>query len=143
MDGHEHQVRGDAQDPRRRVRRRHPRRPSAAEPVRLRRRATVDSPDWYLWRDGVPPGDDDHPGESVEQVGARVDAVLERVRPFLNEEDVAIVAHGHVLRVLTACWLGLPPDAGRFFRLGTGTMSFLGAEHDRPVIDAWNIPPSG
>jgi broad specificity phosphatase PhoE len=91
-------------------------------------------PGWYLGSDGVPEG------ETVEQVGARVDAVIERVRPYLTKGDVALVAHGHVLRVLTARWLGLPPADGRLFRLDTGTISTLGTEHDRPVISSWNVP---
>ena len=99
-------------------------------------------PGWYLWRDGVIPGDAAHPGESVESVGARVDRVLERVWAFLGDGDVALVAHGHVLRVLTARWLGLPPADGRLFRLDTGTVGTLGAEHDEPVITTWNVPPS-
>jgi probable phosphoglycerate mutase len=98
---------------------------------------------WYLWRDGVIPGDADHPGETVEHVGARADAVLDRVRPQLHRGDVALVAHGHLLRVLTARWLGLAPAAGRLFRLDTGTFSTLGTEHFEPVISSWNIPPSG
>ena len=98
-------------------------------------------PGWYLWRDGVIPGDAAHPGETVEQVGARTDAVLGRVRPLLADGDVALVAHGHVLRVLTARWLGLDPDGGRLFRLDTGTISTLGTEHDEPVITTWNVPP--
>jgi probable phosphoglycerate mutase len=104
-------------------------------------RIREDRPGWFLWEDGVVPGDADHPGESVERVGERVDAVLGRVRPLLDEGDVALVAHGHVLRVLTARWLGLEPSAGRLFALGTGTVSTLGTEHDRPVIAAWNVPP--
>ena len=100
-------------------------------------------PGWYLWRDGVIPGDAAHPGETVAQVGARADAVLARVRPLLADGDVALVAHGHILRVLTARWLELAPDGGRLFRLDTGTMSTLGTEHDYPVITAWNLPPSG
>ncbi|MFB4315569.1 histidine phosphatase family protein [Actinomadura sp. 21ATH] len=100
-----------------------------------------DRPGWFLWEDGVIPGDAGHPGESVERVGERADAVLGRVRPLLAEGDVALVAHGHVLRVLTARWLGLEPAAGRLFRLETGTLSTLGTEHDRPVIAAWNVPP--
>jgi probable phosphoglycerate mutase len=99
-------------------------------------------PGWYLWRDGVIPGDADHPGEPVEQVGARVDRVLARVRPLLSA-DVVLVAHGHVLRVLTARWLELPPVDGKLFRLDTGTLSSLGTEHDEPVIDSWNVAPSG
>jgi broad specificity phosphatase PhoE len=99
-------------------------------------------PGWYLWREGVIPGDADHPGESVESVGARVDRVLKRARAHLDEGDVALAAHGHVLRVLTARWLGLPPVDGRLFRLDTGTVSTLGTEHDEPVILTWNVPPS-
>ncbi|HTZ94544.1 MAG TPA: histidine phosphatase family protein [Streptosporangiaceae bacterium] len=98
---------------------------------------------WYLWRDGVVPGDAQHPGETVEHVGARADAVLGRARPLLHRGDVALVAHGHLLRVLTARWLGLAPAAGRLFRLDTGTFSTLGEEHAEPVISSWNIPPSG
>lgn len=98
---------------------------------------------WYLWRDGVIPGDADHPGETEAQVGARADAVLRRVSPLLDRGDVALVAHGHLLRVLAARWLGLQPAGGRFFGLDTGTLSFLGLEHDEPVIRMWNVPPHG
>ena len=97
-------------------------------------------PGWYLWRDGVIPGDADHPGETVEQVGARADAVLTRVGPLLADGDVALIAHAHLLRVLTARWLTLPPDGGRYFRLDTGTLCTLGTEHDKPVITTWNTP---
>lgn len=98
-------------------------------------------PGWYLWRDGVIPGDASHPGETAEQVGHRVDAVLARVRPLLPAGDVVLVAHGHVLRVLTARWLLTPPAAGRHYRLDTGTVSTLGTEHEEPVISSWNVPP--
>ncbi len=98
---------------------------------------------WYLWRDGVIPGDADHPGETAAEVGARADAMLRRAEPLLASGDVALVAHGHLLRVLTARWLGLKPDAGRFFRLDTGTISLLGFEHEENVITAWNMPPGG
>jgi broad specificity phosphatase PhoE len=98
-------------------------------------------PDWSLWRDGVIPGDAGHPGENAAQVGARVDRVLKRAWPLLAEGDVALVAHGHVLRVLTARYLGLEPAGGRLFRLDTGTVSTLGAEHETPVILSWNVPP--
>jgi broad specificity phosphatase PhoE len=100
-------------------------------------------PGWYLWRDGVIPGDAEHPGETVEQVGARADRVLERASAFLGGGDVALVAHGHMLRVLTARWLRLPPSDGRLFRLDTGTVCTLGTEHDEPVIATWNVPPGG
>ena len=98
-------------------------------------------PGWSLWRDGVIPGDAGHPGETVEEVGERVDRVLKRAAPLLADGDVALVAHGHVLRVLTARWLALTPTDGRLFRLDTGTVSTLGAEHDEPVILSWNVPP--
>jgi broad specificity phosphatase PhoE len=97
-------------------------------------------PGWYLWRDGVAPGNAEHPGETVEQVGERVDRVLARVTPLLSGGNVALVAHGHVLRVLTARYLRLEPSGGRLFRLDTGTVSTLSAEHDEPVISSWNVP---
>ena len=98
-------------------------------------------PGWYLWRDGVIPGDDDHPGETIEQVAHRVGRMLARVVPLLADGDVVLVAHGHVLRTLTACYLRLPPPCGRLFRLDTGTISTLGTERDEPVIVSWNVPP--
>src|SRR5215831_7846582 len=69
-------------------------------------------PGWYLWRDGVIPGGAGHPGESVEQVGARTDQVLARAAGLLAGGDVILVAHGHVLRVLTARYLQLPAADG-------------------------------
>jgi probable phosphoglycerate mutase len=99
-------------------------------------------PGWYLWRDGVIPGDTAHPGETIEQVAQRTERVLARVAPLLADGNVALVAHGHVLRVLTACYLRLPPADGRLFRLDTGTVSTLGAEHAEPVMMSWNVPPS-
>jgi probable phosphoglycerate mutase len=98
-------------------------------------------PDWYLWRDGVLPGDAEHPGETLGQVGLRADAVLARVEPLLAEGDVTLVAHGHLLRVLTARWLQQDPVNGRLYRLDTGTFSTLGTEHGHPVILTWNVPP--
>jgi len=100
-------------------------------------------PSWNLWRDGIIAGDAAHPGESIEQVGIRTDAVLGRVRPLLQDGDVALVAHGHLLRVLTARWLGLAPADGSLFRLDTGTWSTLGTEREQPVVSSWNIPPAG
>ncbi|MFE7168617.1 histidine phosphatase family protein [Streptomyces sp. NPDC057616] len=57
-------------------------------------------PGWDLWRDGVVPGDAEHPGEQPAQVAARTDAVLDRIRPLLSDGDVAVAAHGHLSRVL-------------------------------------------
>ncbi|MGW6689105.1 histidine phosphatase family protein [Streptomyces sp. NPDC054961] len=100
-------------------------------------------PGWSLWTDGVPPGDAEHPGEDAAQVGARVDRVLDRVADILREDrgDVVLVAHAHLLRVLTARYLGLPPEAGRLFLLRTGTFSRLSTEHGLPVIAGWNTRP--
>ena len=97
---------------------------------------------WYLWSDGVIPGDADHPGETVGQVGARADRVLARVVALLPDGDVVLVGHGHALRVLVARYLGLVPAEGRLFRLDTGTLSTLGTEHGEPIMVTWNVPPS-
>ena len=97
-------------------------------------------PGWYLWRDGITPGNAAHPGETVDQVGDRADKVLSRVQPLLDSGDVALVAHAHILRVLTARWLGLAAAGGRLFRLDTGTLCTLGGEHGKPVIQSWNVP---
>src|SRR5580658_11097989 len=99
-------------------------------------------PGWSLWRDGVIPGDAAHPGETVQQVGERADRVLARVTPLLSGGDVALVAHGHMLRVLTARYLCLEPSEGKLFRLDTGTVSMLGPEHGEPVILCWNLSPA-
>ncbi|WP_406369553.1 histidine phosphatase family protein [Streptomyces sp. NBC_00647] len=98
-------------------------------------------PGWDLWRDGVIPGDAAHPGEKLQQVAARTDAVLDRIRPLLDDGDVAIVAHGHLARVLTVRWLGLDASAARL--LGhphPGTLSFLATEGEQPFIASWNVP---
>ncbi|WP_377266893.1 histidine phosphatase family protein [Peterkaempfera sp. SMS 1(5)a] len=98
-------------------------------------------PGWDLWRDGVIPGDAEHPGELLQQVAARIDAALDRIRPLLSDGDVAVVAHGHLARVLTVRWLGLDASASRL--LGhphPGTLSILAAEDGQPFISAWNVP---
>ena len=92
---------------------------------------------WSVWRDEIVPGGS--PGETLTAVGLRVDRVLERVRSRLPEGDVALVAHGHVLRVLTARWLGLAPEAGALFALPAGSYGVLGHEHARPVLTAWAL----
>jgi broad specificity phosphatase PhoE len=93
-------------------------------------------PDWDLWTDGCPGG------ESPAAVGARLDRVLDRARAALAEGDVALVAHGHSLRVATARWLGLPPADGALFLLDTATLSTLGFEHGREVLTGWNEQPA-
>ncbi|HEX3956907.1 MAG TPA: histidine phosphatase family protein [Trebonia sp.] len=96
---------------------------------------------WYLWHDGVIPGDAAHPGETIGQVGARADRVLARAAAQLPDGDVVLVGHGHALRVLVARYLGLRPPEGRLFRLDTGTLSTLGTEHGQPTMLTWNVPP--
>ncbi len=91
-------------------------------------------PGWELWKDGV------IHGESVEQVYARAGKVIERAADA--QGDVALFAHGHILRILTACWLALQPKDGRLFALGTATISILGHEREQRVISRWNQPVS-
>jgi broad specificity phosphatase PhoE len=92
---------------------------------------------WSIWVDGTVAGDT--PGESLADVGTRVDRVLERARPLLADGDVMLVAHGHVLRILTARWLGLDPAAGRLLALPAGSYGILGHEHSRPVLTGWGL----
>jgi probable phosphoglycerate mutase len=101
-------------------------------------------PGWFLFTDGVAPGPPEHPGESPEQVGERADRMLAKLDAALagTEGGVALVAHGHFLRVLTARRLGLPPSGGALFQLATGTLCRLGTEHGRPVIAGWNVRPT-
>jgi probable phosphoglycerate mutase len=93
--------------------------------------------EWSLWRDGTVPGAS--PGETLDDVGVRVDRVLARARPRLADGDVVLVAHGHVLRVLTARWLGLAPEDGALFALPAGSYGVLGHEHARQVITGWGL----
>jgi broad specificity phosphatase PhoE len=90
------------------------------------------NPGWQLFRDGCPDG------ESPEQIGARADRVIRRVRSV--PDDALIFSSGHFLRVFAARWLGLEPAAGKFFLLTTASLSALGYEHNlsQPVIQLWN-----
>ncbi len=88
-------------------------------------------PDWYLWRDGCPGG------ETPADVAARVGHLIGRLRA--DGVDAALFSHGHVLRALTARWLGLGPEAGGLFALETATLSTLGYERDVPVMWEWNL----
>ncbi len=89
-------------------------------------------PGWQLFRDGCPGG------ESPDEVAARADRVVRRVREIRG--DVLLFSSGHFLRVLAARWLGVEPAAGRFFTLSTASLSALGYEHNpsHPVIQLWN-----
>jgi len=87
-------------------------------------------PDWSVWT---------HPiigGEPVESVGERADKIIERA--LAAPGDTVLFAHGHMLRILAARWLGLPADAGRHLALNTATISTLGFEHENHVIRRWN-----
>ena len=99
------------------------------------------SPGWSLWRDGVTPGPHET-GETALDVGLRADRVIARIEPTLaSGNDVALVSHGHFLRVLAARWLGLAPQAGAYFALDTASVSMLGFEHGERVIRHWNETP--
>lgn len=91
-----------------------------------------DNPDWKLWTDGAPGG------ESPEQVAIRADRVI--AEAVKAEGDVLMFAHGHILRVLCACWIGERPFVGALFKLNPATLSILGHEHDFRVLDRWNAP---
>ncbi|MGC9947103.1 MAG: histidine phosphatase family protein [Bryobacteraceae bacterium] len=88
-------------------------------------------PGWTIWTSPVPEG------EAIQQVAARANRVIDRAAAAGG--DVALFAHGHLLRILTACWLGLPPDGGRLFALGTASVSVLGYERETRVISQWNL----
>ena len=96
------------------------------EQIRLTR------PGWSVFRDGCPGG------ESPEQVGARADRVLTKIRA--TEGDVALFAHGHILRVLAARWINLPPGYGEHFLLDTATLNVLGYYRESPAFKIWNAP---
>jgi broad specificity phosphatase PhoE len=89
-------------------------------------------PNWELFRDGCPGG------ESPTQIGARADRVVSRIREIGG--NVLIFSSGHILRVLTARWLGLEPAGGKYFALSTASLSALSYEHNlsKPVIQLWN-----
>jgi probable phosphoglycerate mutase len=90
------------------------------------------APGWLIFRDGCPGG------ETPEQVGTRADRVIARARAAAG--DVAVFAHGHILRVLVSRWLGLPPGSGQHFLLDTGTLSVLSDYHGIPAVRVWNGP---
>jgi broad specificity phosphatase PhoE len=89
-------------------------------------------PGWFIFRDGCPGG------ESPEQIGARADRVVKRVRAV--GDDVLIFSSGHFLRTLAARWLGMEPAGGRFFLLGTTSLSVLSYEHTltQPAVELWD-----
>jgi probable phosphoglycerate mutase len=88
-------------------------------------------PSWSIWTSPVPEG------ESVDQVGARARRVIDRA--LTAGDDVALFSHGHLLRILTACWIGRPPGDGRLVALATASISVLGWERETRVIQRWNL----
>ncbi|HET7082262.1 MAG TPA: histidine phosphatase family protein [Candidatus Limnocylindria bacterium] len=92
----------------------------------------ADYPGWSIWTGPWPDG------ETVEEVSARADRVLARCRASEVEGDALVFGHGHMLRVLAARWLGLPGASGSLFGLSTATVSVLGLDHGRPIIESWN-----
>jgi broad specificity phosphatase PhoE len=92
-------------------------------------------PAWMIFRDGCPDG------ETPEQVGARVDRVIAKIR--LHGGTAALFSHGHLLRVLGARWLGLPTAAGSHFLLDTATLSVLSSYHGTPAVRRWNASLMG
>jgi probable phosphoglycerate mutase len=90
----------------------------------------AEQPGWSIWTTPVPQG------ETVEQVGERARRVI--VRADAAGGDVALFAHAHILRILAACWIGLPPIHGRHLTLGTASLSVLGYERETRVIQVWN-----
>jgi len=89
-------------------------------------------PGWDIWDDGVAEG------ETVDEVAERADRVIARARRVRG--DVALVGHAHLLRVLGARWIGLPPTAGRHLTLEPASWCLLGWERETPAILAWNVP---
>jgi probable phosphoglycerate mutase len=93
------------------------------------------APGWLIFRDGCPGG------ETPEHVGVRVDRVIARARAV--EGDTALFAHGHVLRVFVARWIGLPPGGGQHFLLNTGALCMLSYYRKVPAVRIWNAPLPG
>ena len=93
----------------------------------------ADRPGWTPWADGFPGG------ETIEEVAARARAVIHYVAQ--SETDIALFAHGHILRILAACWIEHPPQTARALALGTGSISRLGYERQTRVIQEWNRHP--
>ena len=104
------------------------------EEGRTTEQAREQRPGWSVW-------DDTGLGETLEQLAVRSRRVLDRARPVLESgQDACLVGHGHALRVLTACWLGLGPEAGQQLVLSAGSVSTLGYEHGCPAVLSWNAP---
>ena len=95
----------------------------------------ADVPNWSVWDSPIVDG------ETLEEVAARARRVLDRAAAVNG--DVGLFAHGHILRILAACWAGWQPAQGKSLALDTGTLSVLGYERETRVIRHWNIVPRG
>ena len=96
-------------------------------------REELGDPTWTIWDYPIPEG------EQLDDVRVRVQRVIDLCLPYVNDgRDCILAAHGHVLRILTATWLGLPPIDGRLFALAPARISTLGFEHEQHVITEWN-----
>jgi probable phosphoglycerate mutase len=93
-------------------------------------------PSWSVFDDGVIPGST--PGESIEEVAARCRSVLDRAKPYLTTGDVALVGHGHCLRILASVFLRQELRFGSQIPLDAGSVSVLGWKRELPVIKSWN-----
>lgn len=101
-------------------------------------REQLGDPEWTVWDDIVRPGVT--PGETTTEVGVRAQRVIDRCMPeILAGRDCLLVAHGHLLRMLAAVWLGLPARDGRLWALSAGGLSVLGWERTQAVISRWNV----
>ena len=96
----------------------------------------AEAPDWSVWLSPIVDG------ESLEQVAERARRVMARVLAA-GDSDVGLFAHAHFLRILAACWIGLPPYTGRFLALDTASISILGYERQTRVVRQWNYAPAG
>lgn len=92
----------------------------------------LERPNWSLFRDGCPAG------ETPEQAACRADRVIAKIRQ--TDGNVALFAHGHILRVLVARWISLPPRFAEHFLLDTATLNVLGYYYDSPALKVWNAP---
>ena len=92
------------------------------------------SPGWMIFTDGAPGG------ESPDQVQARIDRVITKIRAVAEKGNVAIFAHGHLIRAFAARWLGLRVSDGRFFLLDPATVNVMSYYRDVPAIKRWNAP---
>jgi broad specificity phosphatase PhoE len=94
--------------------------------------------DWTVFEHGIAPGET--PGESVEEVAARASRVVRRATAAMTSGDVVLVAHGHLLRVLSAVFLQKEPRFGAQLLLDAGALSVLEFERGLPAVRLWNRP---